>query len=33
MKIYSNNPENKFKQMSTEEIAHNLVKFDTVIPY
>ncbi len=33
VKIYSNNPENKFEQMSTEEIALNLVKFDTVIPY
>lgn len=33
VKIYSNNPENKFEQMSTEEIARNLVKFDTVIPY
>lgn len=33
VKIYSNNPENRFEQMSTEEIARNLVKFDTVIPY
>lgn len=33
VKIYSNNPENEFEQMSTEEIARTLVKFDTVIPY
>jgi hypothetical protein len=33
VKIYSNNPENRFEQMSTEEIARNLVKYDTVIPY
>jgi len=33
VKIYSNNPENQFEQMSTEDIARNLVKYDRVIPY
>ncbi len=33
VKVYSNNPENKFEQMSTDEIARNLVKYDTVIAY
>lgn len=33
VKIYSNNPENRFEQRSTEEIARDLVKYDTVIPY
>lgn len=33
VKIFSNNPANKFEQMSAEEIARNLVKYDTVIPY
>ena len=32
-KIYSNNPENKFEQMSTEEIAKALVAYDVIIPY
>jgi hypothetical protein len=32
-KIYSNNPENKFEQMSTEEIARALVAYDVIIPY
>ncbi len=32
-KIVSNNPENKFEQMSTEEIARSLAEFDAVIPF
>ena len=32
-KIYSNNPENKFEQMSTEEIARALAAYDVIIPY
>lgn len=32
-KIFSNNPENKFEQMTTEEIAKAIVKYDVVIPY
>ncbi len=32
-KIYSNTPENKFEQMSTEAIAQALTGFDAVIPY
>lgn len=31
--IYSNNPENNFEQLSTEEIARALVNYDTVLPY
>ena len=33
VKIYSNNPENQFEQMSTEDIARALVNYDTIIPY
>lgn len=33
IKIYSNNPENAFEQMSTEDIARTLVNYDTVLPY
>jgi hypothetical protein len=33
IKIYSNNPENKFEQMSTEDIARALVNYDSVLPY
>ncbi len=33
VKIFSNNPENKFEQMSTGEIARALPKYDTVLPY
>ncbi len=33
VKIYTNNPENNFEIMSTEEIARALVNYDTVIPY
>lgn len=32
-KIFSNNPENKFEQMSTEEIAKDLTEFDAVIAF
>ncbi len=32
-KIFSNNPENKFPQMTIEEIARALTEFDVVIPY
>jgi hypothetical protein len=32
-KIYSNNPENGFTQMATEEIAQALTEYDIVIPY
>lgn len=32
-KIFSNNPENKFEQMTTEEIARALTEYDAVIPY
>lgn len=32
-KILSNNPENKFAQMATEEIAQALTEYDIVIPY
>lgn len=31
--IFSNNPENKFEQKSTEEIANALTGYDIVIPY
>jgi hypothetical protein len=32
-KIYSNNPENKFEQMSTGQIAKALTDYDVVINY
>ncbi|HXX80626.1 MAG TPA: hypothetical protein VEI46_03705 [Thermodesulfovibrionales bacterium] len=32
-KIYSNTPENKFEQMSTEQIAKALAAYDVIIPY
>lgn len=32
-KIFSNNPENKFAQMTTEEVAQALTEYDIVIPY
>jgi predicted transcriptional regulator len=32
-KIYSNNPENKFDQMTTEEIALALADADAVVAY
>lgn len=33
VKIMSNNPENKFEQMSTDDIAKALPNYDVVIPY
>ena len=33
VKIYSNNPENNFEQMSTDDIARALVNYDTILPY
>ncbi|TAL26493.1 MAG: hypothetical protein EPN94_03185 [Nitrospirae bacterium] len=33
VKIFSNNPENKFEQKTTEEIARALTGYDVVIPY
>ena len=33
VKIYSNNPENNFEQMSTDDIARGLVNYDSVLPY
>lgn len=33
VKIYSNNPENAFELMSTEDIARTLVNYDSVLPY
>lgn len=32
-KIFSNNPENPYQQVSTEEIAKALVDYDVVVPY
>jgi hypothetical protein len=32
-KIFTNNPENKFEQMTTEQIAKALAGYDVVIPY
>lgn len=32
-KIFSNNPENKMEQMSTEQIAKALVNYEVVLPY
>lgn len=32
-KIFTNFPENKFEQMTTEEIAKALVGYDVVLPY
>lgn len=32
-KVFSNNPENNFEQMTTEEIARALTKYDVIIPY
>lgn len=32
-KIYTNCPETRFETMSTESIARELLRFDTVIPY
>ena len=32
-KLFSNNPENRCEQKTTEEIARALTEFDVVIPY
>lgn len=32
-KVFSNNPENKMEQMTTEDIARALTGYDVVIPY
>lgn len=32
-KIFTNNPGNKFEQMTTEEIARTLTGYDVIIPY
>ncbi len=32
-KVFSNNPENKFEQKTTEEIAVMLTDYDVVVPY
>ena len=32
-KLFSNNPENKFEQKTTEEIAKALAEYDVIIPY
>jgi hypothetical protein len=32
-KIFSNNPGNKYEQVTTEEIARRLPEYDVVIPY
>ena len=32
-KIFTNNPENKFEQMTTEQIAQALSGYDVIIPY
>jgi len=33
IRIRTNNPENKFELMATDDIARELVHFDSVIPY
>lgn len=33
VKIFTNNPENSYQQMSTEDIAKALAGYDVVIPY
>ena len=33
VKVYSNNKENDFAQMSTEDIARALLRYDSIIPY
>lgn len=32
-KVYSNNPENGFETISTEDMAKKLLEYDIVIPY
>ncbi len=33
VKVYTNNPENPYEQMTTEEIARALPNYDVIIPY
>jgi hypothetical protein len=33
IKVFSNNPANKFEQMSTEDIARALLNYDSALPY
>lgn len=33
VKIFSNNPENNFEQMSLEDIAKALTGYDVIVPY
>lgn len=33
LKVYSNNPENGFTMISTEEMAKKLLDYDIVVPY
>ncbi len=33
VRIFSNVPENKFEQMTTEEVAKAFIGYDVVIPY
>jgi len=33
VKVYSNYPSKTFQEMTTEDIARDLVNFDVVIPY
>ncbi|GAB4542242.1 MAG: hypothetical protein Fur0020_11710 [Thermodesulfovibrionia bacterium] len=33
VKVYSNNPDNPYEQMTTEEIARALPNYDVIIPY
>jgi hypothetical protein len=33
VRIFSNNPDNKFEHVSTEKIADMLAEYDVVIPY
>lgn len=33
LKIYSNNPENGFTTIATEEMAKKLLEYDFVVPY
>ncbi len=32
-KIFTNHPENKFEQMTTEQVARALAGYDVIIPY
>jgi len=33
LKVYSNNPENGFTAITTEEMAKKLLEYDIVVPY